>query len=560
MLGVLAACFQSLGEGRRSASFLDPFAGSGAVSRLARVMGYRVHANDWEPFSYIINLCYVGVQQHEADALLAPLGGLQRAIATLNAAPHPTPAEEYVARHYAPRVTAQADFRRERLFFTREAALRIDALRGWIARNLPAAGRPGRRARALLLAPLLWETATRSNTSGVFKGFHKGFGGYSGDALGRILRPFRPPVPVLTNSLAEASISCLEAGAFLRRQAGDVCYLDPPYNQHQYASNYHLLNSVALWDRAPVNDEVRDGWLVERAGIRTDWRERSSPFCSRRTAAVSLRGLLDTIDAGQIVLSYGSAGLVSCEEVLDLMAGAGGRVAVLRMPQVVYRGGRRSPTVAHSTTEALFILDRRSHARGGRPEAERQLALARVGELESAAYVPSRVRQHFMVVRETVRLHSQAQTEVSMPGLYRFAQRLPDVHTWPLPQIRDLVYRLEASRAATSVDELEVVFSLLERTQFDGPPGLERRAAVLLRRFASAKHAAAFASYLARAQRLTRARPQLRPLARRLPELAQLAHMRQAGVRSSASRSGRRPRSPALPAAPASPAGRVRSE
>ena len=39
--------------------FLDPFAGSGAVSRLARVMGFRVAANDWEPYSFVINSCHL---------------------------------------------------------------------------------------------------------------------------------------------------------------------------------------------------------------------------------------------------------------------------------------------------------------------------------------------------------------------------------------------------------------------------------------------------------------------------------------------------------------------
>ena len=52
LLGLLGSCFERLGQSRRVVSFADPFAGSGSVSRLARVMGYRVHANDWEPFSF----------------------------------------------------------------------------------------------------------------------------------------------------------------------------------------------------------------------------------------------------------------------------------------------------------------------------------------------------------------------------------------------------------------------------------------------------------------------------------------------------------------------------
>ena len=31
-----------------------------------------------------------------------------------------------------------------------------------------------------------------------------------------------------------------------------IAYLDPPYNQHAYGSNYHVLHSVSLWDKPAV--------------------------------------------------------------------------------------------------------------------------------------------------------------------------------------------------------------------------------------------------------------------------------------------------------------------
>ncbi len=38
-------------------TFLDIFAGSGVVARLAKTLGYRVIANDWEPYAKAINGC-----------------------------------------------------------------------------------------------------------------------------------------------------------------------------------------------------------------------------------------------------------------------------------------------------------------------------------------------------------------------------------------------------------------------------------------------------------------------------------------------------------------------
>src|SRR5271157_1973393 len=56
--------------------FLDPFAGSGAVSRLARMMGFSVAANDWEPYSHVINSCHIGLSPSDAGELFGQLGGL----------------------------------------------------------------------------------------------------------------------------------------------------------------------------------------------------------------------------------------------------------------------------------------------------------------------------------------------------------------------------------------------------------------------------------------------------------------------------------------------------
>ena len=53
-------------------SFVDFFAGSGVVSRWAKLLGYRVIANDWEPYAQTINRCYIACNRPPA---MAALGG-----------------------------------------------------------------------------------------------------------------------------------------------------------------------------------------------------------------------------------------------------------------------------------------------------------------------------------------------------------------------------------------------------------------------------------------------------------------------------------------------------
>ena len=59
LLGLIQESLRHTGQ-TLPATFLDLFAGSGVVSRMAKSLGYRVIANDWEPYARAINSCYIG--------------------------------------------------------------------------------------------------------------------------------------------------------------------------------------------------------------------------------------------------------------------------------------------------------------------------------------------------------------------------------------------------------------------------------------------------------------------------------------------------------------------
>jgi adenine-specific DNA-methyltransferase len=166
-------------EPRPGAVFLDLFAGSGVVARLAKTLGYRVIANDWEPYSRVINDCHIGCN---AAPPFVALGGYENTIRTLNALP---PRVDWVTEHLCPRDDECYDVRTERMFYMRKNGLRIDSIRQQIAdwREKDAIDP---REEDCLLAPLLYQACYTSNTSGVFKGFHNGWGGQTGTALYRI--------------------------------------------------------------------------------------------------------------------------------------------------------------------------------------------------------------------------------------------------------------------------------------------------------------------------------------------------------------------------------------
>jgi adenine-specific DNA-methyltransferase len=487
----LAGVFGRLAQ--PGAVFLDPFAGSGAVSRLARWLGYRVLANDWEPYAYVLNFASLCVGRSEAEGLFRG-SGAAALLAELNAlgAPH----EEYIARHYAPRRTEAADYRTERLFYTRENALRIDAVRERLEELYPGFQPAEPEARAekyLLLASLLYGAATHVNTSGVFKACHKGFGGHGRDALGRILAPIRLRLPELLDGLP-AEAGCQEAAAFARGRPADLCYLDPPYNQHQYGSNYHLLNTIALWDRPAVSEERRaDGRLERKAGIREDWVRTRSAYCYRSSASAALAGLLQAVDARYLVLSYNTEGLIPFEELAALLEGQG-ELELYGSGYVKYRGGRQSIGRQVHNVELALVLDR------GRPSSPAQRARRRrfhleqrLGLLLRGAFQPERVAAVFPVCSAgiTVRL-AGGELLLPMRRLHRFepeAATALSAASAGAEELEELLHRLSDCACRDRAEELEVLAGELGEAGGARPGGpAQRRALWLLRKLAHPKH------------------------------------------------------------------------
>ncbi len=462
LLPFLHGVFSSFPLDPARSTFCDPFAGSGAVSRLARRMGFRVAANDWEPYAFVINSCHLRLNPSALGSLFPPPGGIDGVLDELNALP-PLPDEEgYISRHYAPRNTGEADWRTERLFYTRENALAIDAIRERIEEMHPGTpAEPGAfLAKAALLAPLLHQSATHTNTSGVFKAFHKGFGGHGRDALGRIMGPVRLSRPVVTDSPALAEVGCMDAAAFLAARTADVCYLDPPYAVHQYGSNYFMLNSIALWDKPPVNEErTAGGTLRHKAGIRPDWTRTRSAFCYRGTAAAAMKGVIDAADCRWLVVSYSNEGLIGLEDLCDLLSETG-ELTLKSRGYAKYPGGKQSLRRATRNVELALVVQRGAgrRARAGATEALRRIRAARLFAL---SYDPARIRRSFPCEGESLVAGDLPAIRIPMRHFWRF---LPD---GPTPSFRSaeaaeaFISTLSACATRDIREEIDVLASVV---------------------------------------------------------------------------------------------------
>ena len=331
------------------ASFVDLFSGSGVVARFAKREGYRVIANDWEPYSEQINRAYIGCNTPPAfDG-----GTYADAVARLNALP---PVAGWITDHLCPDDDEAYVIGHDRLFYMRKNGMRIDAIREALE-AMREGGRLDDGQFACLLAPLLYQCCYTSNTSGVFKGFHAGWGGSNGTARYRICGDLKLEAAALCDNGLVNEVTRLDAQSFASEHGRtyDFVYLDPPYNQHPYGSNYHVLNSVALWDKPPLSAKI--GARGEKSAIRRDWRtERRSLYNSTKQAAQAIAALIDGIPARWIAVSYSTDGNIPLLELARACC-ARGATSVFVQPYKRYRVSSQRFSAKPMNAEFVLLID-----------------------------------------------------------------------------------------------------------------------------------------------------------------------------------------------------------
>lgn len=532
LLGFLGTVFNSLEEGRERTVFSDPFAGSGAVARLARSLNYDVQTNDWEPYSKIVNSCHIGINRSELKDFFLPLGGIERIFRDINNLNGPVQ-DPYISLHYAPESTDDADYMTERLFYTRENALFIDRARAYIEELYPGwdLDERGRKEKTLLLSSLLYEVSTHANTSGVFKACHKGFGGHGKDALSRIMAPMEMEIPHLIDSDGSFLIENMDATEFVSGTSSDICYLDPPYNSHQYGSNYFMLNTVALWDKPPVSFERKeDGRFREKAGIRKDWIKTRSPFCYKKDAPFAFSNLLDSIDSKYVLLSYNTEGIIPFDQLYDIMESQGQTELYCR-DYILYRGGKQSLSRQNYNMELLLVLNRKeSPGKSDRAKVQRFLLERKLITLLRRPFNPHKLKALFPINEGRVTLFSKDENTVELKTVdyYTFNEMPPALEFIDDDELETLFGKLESALCSDNKEEAHVIIDLIrEADVLKKRSKYCKRLLQVLRKFAFKKYHHLFMETVSELSILIKREPELfSSLSDGLEEIKEIAELR----------------------------------
>lgn len=323
----------------------DLFSGSGIVSRLLKQHSIELHTNDLEDYARVINECYLS---NKEDVDFNLLKALYKKIC-LNRDYKTKKTNGFISELYAP-VNDDHIKKDERVFYTSRNARYIDSTRQLIS-TFP------KEYQKYFIAPLLYEASKKTNTCGVFKGFYKNsdtdigqFGGNGKNALSRIKANIKIDLPVFSDFSCKTFIHQKDANDLVNELPHlDIAYIDPPYNQHPYGSNYFMLNLITNYSR-PTN-------ISKVSGIPIGWNK--SNYNKKTTALEALIDLCKKINSTYLIISYNSEGFIKKTQMLESLRKLG-KTRAIQIKYNAFRGSRNLNERNIHVNEFLFIVKKGS--------------------------------------------------------------------------------------------------------------------------------------------------------------------------------------------------------
>ncbi|MDR3273591.1 MAG: DNA adenine methylase [Flavobacteriaceae bacterium] len=319
-------------------SFFDFFAGTTNVGRFFKKKNFQVFSSDLLYFSYVLQKAYIANNQElNFEELLKGIDfktqslfstPLQKIVDFLNQIPDK---QGFIYENYTPAGN--------RMYYSEENGLRIDAIRlqieDWKNTDLIT-----ENEYFVLLACLIETVPFYANVAGIYAAFQKKWDPRAVKKL--ILRP----IEFVVND-KENFVCNVDSVSLINTVETDIFYLDPPYNQRQYAPNYHLMETIAKYD----NPEIKG-----ITGLRANYENEKSKFCNATTALQELKKVAEKGKYKTLILSYNNEGIMPETEIL-LLFGKIGTVELVEFDYLRFKSNNNgeSKNKKH-IKEQLYIL------------------------------------------------------------------------------------------------------------------------------------------------------------------------------------------------------------
>jgi len=289
--------------GVKDGTFCDFFSGTSNVGRFFKEKGFKVISSDILYFSYVLQKAYIENNEEPkfkkllktlkiSDDKLSPFDKVRNYLNSLKGI------KGFIYKNYTEEGTAKEH---KRKYFSVENGKKIDAVRTtieqWKKENLI-----DEKEYFVLLATLIESVPFYANISGVYAAFLKKYDP-------RALKSFELKPINFYEGKKNHSVYNKNSIDLIDNLDVDVLYLDPPYNQRQYAPNYHLLETIARYDNPKIKGVT---------GMRC-YSEQKSEFCNKNSALLALDKIAKTAKYKHLILSYNSEGIMPEAEIVSTL-------------------------------------------------------------------------------------------------------------------------------------------------------------------------------------------------------------------------------------------------
>lgn len=291
---------------KESKTFSDLFAGTGAVGSHFKKLGYKVISNDIQYYSFVLNKHYIENHKNlKFEKLFRVLPELkkikieERKNYVCNHLSGLAGTQGFIYKNYCSGGTKNKKYSRQ--YFSDENGMKCDSIRleleNWKNKKLITESE-----FYFLLTSLIETVDKRANTASVYGAFLKQL-----KKTAQIPFVLKPAELIINHQ--DHKVFNEDVNKLVGKIEGDILYLDPPYNQRQYSTNYHVLETIAKYDNPEVYGVT---------GLR-DYQDQKSLYCSRSQVKKTFEDLILNAKYKYIFLSYNNEGLMSHDDIKEIM-------------------------------------------------------------------------------------------------------------------------------------------------------------------------------------------------------------------------------------------------
>lgn len=306
--------------------FCDIFSGTGSVG-FSYIKKYKIIANDNLYGSYILTHAKLNTPDLKFKNLkIDPFLYLSDRNKQLNG---------FIYKNYAPKSSG-------RMYFSNENASRIDFIRSTIEKWYKLK-KIDYKEYCYLIACLLEAVSKVANVAGVY-------GSYLKKWDPRALKPILfKSLKLHVDSLRQNEVFNKDVFDVIERISGDIIYIDPPYTRNQYSVQYHILETIALYDNPKLSGKTG----------KRDTSSNTSVFSQPVKCDINFERLIAMSKFKHIIVSYSSAGLMT-KEFIESILKRYGKEETFKVKQIDYKKYLNSKTNSlGSHAEYLFYIEKK---------------------------------------------------------------------------------------------------------------------------------------------------------------------------------------------------------